>query len=93
MSDGRLPPRASDAGPDIGHDALHSVTVNTCENCRTSCDHLTHVPEFDFLGCDTCLAEALAVLEAELANEHEALLAETGCTLGEPAGRELPEVA
>lgn len=38
-----------------------------CENCNQVVDRLTQVPEFDYMGCDDCMAEALAVLASEAA--------------------------
>ena len=71
------------------HESPAAPGPEICGNCHVSCEHLSHVPEFDFLGCDACLAEALDTLEAEL-------LAETGCTRkevdAEPAVR-VQEVA
>jgi hypothetical protein len=48
-----------------GDDPTASVAVNICENCGKSCETLHHVREFDYMGCDTCLDEAMAVLAAE----------------------------
>ena len=42
-----------------------------CQNCGKITDRLTPVPEFDYLGCDDCMAEALIAIERE-----RALLAE-----------------
>ena len=62
-----LPSRASDTGPDAGRDALYSAAVHICQNCGQTADRLTLVPEFDYMGCDACMAEALAVLAVEAA--------------------------
>jgi hypothetical protein len=48
-----------------GCGAEESVAVLVCENCRESCDRLTHVPEWDYMGCGDCMEEAMAVLERE----------------------------
>lgn len=50
-------------------DASSSVAVLQCENCRHTCERLTHVPEWDYMGCDDCVEEAFAVLARE-ACEH-----------------------
>ena len=36
-----------------------------CENCGSTGERLTRVPEFDYMGCDDCMEEALAVLARE----------------------------
>lgn len=66
--------RNEDGSPDI----LASVAVHICENCRQSAQRLTLVPEFEYMGCDDCMEDAMAVL----AKERE-FLAETGCTTQE----------
>src|SRR6266496_1856692 len=38
---------------------------NTCQNCGQNCECLTYIPEFEYMGCDDCVAEALAVLANE----------------------------
>ena len=38
-----------------------------CQNCGKIVDRLTPVPEFNYMGCDDCMEEALAVIA------HEAL--------------------
>ena len=58
-----------DEGRDFA-DASSSEAVLKCENCGTGCDRLTRVPEFDYMGCDECMAEALAVIEREQNCEH-----------------------
>jgi hypothetical protein len=52
----------ADEGRDF-EDASCSVAVLTCENCKTGCERLTRVPEFDYMGCDECMEEALAVIK------------------------------
>lgn len=44
---------------------LHTVAVNVCENCGQSCERLIHVPEWDYLGCDTCYDEAMQIMADE----------------------------
>lgn len=54
-----------DEGRDF-EDASFSVAVLKCENCgTTNCERLTRVPEFDYMGCDECMEEALAVIARE----------------------------
>lgn len=64
--------RNEDGSPDV----LASAAVNICENCGQTADRLTLVPEFDYLGCDDCMEEAMTVL----ARERRELLQEVGCT-------------
>jgi len=52
-------------------DATFSVAVNVCENCGASCETLHEVPEFDYMGCDECMLEALAVLRREQVEADE----------------------
>jgi hypothetical protein len=44
-----------------------SSAVNECENCERACETLHHVPEFNFMGCDTCLDECMTIIAAERA--------------------------
>ena len=46
-------------------DVTASFAVNECQNCGKACEELTHVSEFDYMGCDKCMAEAMAVIERE----------------------------
>jgi hypothetical protein len=41
-----------------------------CFNCGKTCDQLHYVPEFDYMGCEECLDEAMALLEAEAAGKE-----------------------
>jgi len=50
-----------------------SAAVLECVNCRRTVERLHHVPEFNYLGCDDCLAEAMAVIEHDRKQEHEAM--------------------
>ena len=59
------------------------VVLNVCENCDQSCDRLTLVPGFEYLGCDQCMEEALAVIAREKTVDPE-----TGCTPKEMAAME-----
>jgi hypothetical protein len=52
-----------DEGRDSGASA--SAAVSQCENCGRTGERLTLVPEFDYMGCDDCMAEALAVIARE----------------------------
>ena len=36
-----------------------------CQNCGRAGQRLTRVPEFDYMGCDDCMEEALAVIARE----------------------------
>src|ERR1051325_8398933 len=38
---------------------------NACQNCGQSAERLTFIPEFEYMGCDECVGEALAVLGAK----------------------------
>jgi hypothetical protein len=60
-----------DEGRDFG-DASSSFAVLQCENCRCTCERVTRVPEFDYMGCDECMEEALAVIAREEQTEQEA---------------------
>jgi len=44
--------------------------AHECFNCGKACDELHHVPEFDYMGCQQCLDEAMALLEAEAAGKE-----------------------
>jgi hypothetical protein len=55
-----------DEGRDF-KDASSSVAVLTCQNCGQSCERVTLVPEFEYMGCDECMEEALAVIAREQA--------------------------
>jgi hypothetical protein len=51
---------------DEGRDfAAAPSTVDHCQNCGRTGQRLTRVPEFDYMGCDDCMEEALAVLARE----------------------------
>ena len=65
-----------DEGRDFA-DASASVAVTVCENCGQTCERLTRVPEFDYMGCDDCMEEALAVIARE-ACEHVHVHVEEG---------------
>ena len=52
-----------DEGRDFA--AAPSAAVDRCENCGRSGERLTRVPEFDYMGCDDCMEEALAVIKRE----------------------------
>jgi hypothetical protein len=54
-----------DEGRDFPENASFSEAVLTCENCKTHADRLTRVPEFDYMGCDDCMEEALDILARE----------------------------
>lgn len=75
------------------------VAVLECQNCRQTADRLTQSPQDnDFLVCDECMEEIVAVMARELAEqpltaeltdqdtaETMALLARAGCTRSEVA--------
>jgi hypothetical protein len=44
-----------------------AASVDRCENCGRGGERLTRVPEFDYMGCDDCMEEALAVIERKQA--------------------------
>ena len=51
---------------DEGRDfASHAEAHGKCENCGQTGERLTLVPEFDYMGCDECMEEALAVIARE----------------------------
>ncbi len=56
---------------EIFNSPTYSVAVNICQNCGQSCDRLTDVPEFEFMGCDRCVEEAMGALQAEAAAERK----------------------
>ena len=63
-----LPPAARRDRDEDGYpDASHSEAINICQNCRKSAERLTRVPEWDYMGCDECMEEALAVIAREQA--------------------------
>jgi hypothetical protein len=39
---------------------------NECQNCGKLCERLTYIPEFDYQGCDDCVAEAQTAIASEL---------------------------
>jgi hypothetical protein len=70
----------------------------TCENCGRTVDRVTPVPQFEYLGCDDCMVEALN----QIAREQRRMMADAGCTVEEIAAsfpvrsvvaRRIPEVA
>jgi hypothetical protein len=63
-----LPPAARRDRDEDGYpDASHSEAINVCQNCRAHVERLTLVPEFEYMGCDECMEEALAVIAREQA--------------------------
>ena len=80
-----LPSRASAAGHDSSRDVLYTVAVHICQNCGQPADRLSLVPEFEYLGCDECLEEALKQIARGQAQPKPARK--------EIAQSELPEVA
>jgi len=93
--------RNEDGSPDIPE----FMSSNECGNCGEKAARLTHVPEFNYMGCDECVEEAMRVIAAEVAKpaldevrrERLSFLLETGCTPEEAAAYaefvKLPEVA
>jgi hypothetical protein len=61
----------ADEGRDFG-DATASGVVEPCENCGRTGERLTLVPEWEYMGCDDCMGEALAALAAEAAAKKPA---------------------
>jgi hypothetical protein len=47
----------------IDADEGRDFAADRCENCGRGGERLTRVPEFDYMGCDECMEEALAVIE------------------------------
>jgi hypothetical protein len=56
--------------------ACAAAPANECQNCGNSVETLHRVPEFDYMGCDDCMEEALAVIARD-ACEHENVHTET----------------
>ena len=51
---------------DEGRDfATPVVEFLDCKGCGKSTSTLTHVPEFDFMGCAECVKECAAVIASE----------------------------
>jgi len=46
-------------------DASSSAAVHECANCGRTADRLTLVPEFNYMGCDDCMEEALEIIAAD----------------------------
>ena len=55
---------------DEGRIEAEPEAAHECFNCGKACDELHHVPEFDYMGCEGCLDEVLALLEAEAAGKE-----------------------
>src|SRR5499426_2892340 len=51
-------------------DAAEPEAACECFNCGQGCDELHHVPEFDYMGCEDCLDEAMELLAREAAGEE-----------------------
>ena len=62
-----VPSRQSETGPDPGRDAPYSAAVHICQNCGRTADRLTLAPEFEYMGCDDCMEEALKQIAREKA--------------------------
>ena len=60
-----------DEGRDFPGDASASCAVQVCENCGCTAEVLTRVPEFDYMGCDDCMQEALAEIAREAKREPQ----------------------
>ncbi len=61
-----------------------------CENCGRTVERLALVPRFNYLGCDDCMAEALAIIAEESKvqlqiSQTAELLDNAGCTPAEAA--------
>ena len=56
---------------DEGRDsAPEPEAAHECFNCGKACDELHHVPEFDYMGCEDCLNEAMELLAREAAGKE-----------------------
>jgi hypothetical protein len=62
MNESPLPAARRDRDED-GFFDVSPAAVDHCENCGRSGQRLTRVPEFDYMGCDDCMEEALAVID------------------------------
>jgi hypothetical protein len=60
-----------DEGRD-SEDASASYNVLECENCGQTAERLTLVPEWEYMGCDDCMEEALAQLAREAGERRAA---------------------
>src|SRR5215813_1378620 len=58
--------------PDEGRDdeIVTAEAAHECFNCGKACDELQHVPEFDYMGCEDCLDEAMELLAREAAGKQ-----------------------
>jgi hypothetical protein len=50
-----------------GEDTTYHPDGPICQNCDRVVDRVTLVPEFNYLGCDDCMEEALRVIAHEKA--------------------------
>jgi hypothetical protein len=56
---------------DEGRDEVaQSEAACECFNCGRQCGELHHVPEFDYMGCEDCLDEAMRLLEREASGKE-----------------------
>jgi hypothetical protein len=46
-------------------DEAADMDEDGCGNCGKTGVALHHVPEFNFMGCDECMAECMAIIEAD----------------------------
>ena len=51
-------------------DLVEPEAAHECFNCGKACDELHHVPEFDYMGCEDCLNEAMELLAHEATNKE-----------------------
>src|SRR5215471_7893510 len=51
-------------------EAEPAEAAHECFNCGKACDELHHVPEFDYMGCEDCLDEAMELLARESAGKE-----------------------
>jgi hypothetical protein len=50
---------------EISESATYSTAVHICQNCGETAERLTLVPEFEYVGCDDCMEEALKLIARE----------------------------
>lgn len=76
----------------VHHGACISPDYPTCDNCGRAVERVTLVPEFEYMGCDDCRAEAEAVIERE-ARELAVVASEPGESGGKGReARRLPDL-
>jgi hypothetical protein len=51
-------------------DVAQSEAAGECFNCGRRSGVLHHVPEFDYMGCEDCLDEAMRLLERKASGQE-----------------------